>query len=578
LLTGTNGQRFGAELAAFIVTARTMAREARATSPSQDGEVGRVAETTTKGRKKVRRPEMGMDAPFVTPPHDAAATDGAHYDGVPVRDILAASKSRIQDFSGEVRMTGSESVALLNAHFKMQLASAEARATGDRDPVSGVPRGKRYNAVPFIHGQPGIGKTWSVRKAAELAGYAPPIVVPCAELLPDALTGPPFPTFPDLPEEVNGLLSDMDEPFYHDFRSKFIGTTTFLPPKQWCMLTKSYWRQKQDLFRVLQDQGEISPDCVMPEPPKYVLFLDEYPNAQDDTRVVLRTVVNERRIGFANEELLDTVAIVAAGNRQEHGAFVAKLDAPDKSRFAPQWHQVVVPYDWYRIADATNIDPIVQGYIRSKEGLPLTESTDLRDAGHGFANPAGWEKIGRLLPHLRQLNWPDEWLMKDFVGTVGERHGTAFFNFYRTSRRAPSIRDIVSDPYGTPVPDPRTEYDLQLVITENIRYAGMIYPEWIFEQFPDRREALRTLLGNMLRYAKRLQPQLMHTLVPRLIGGDAELNPETVMFFVHNGDLMEELVMPALIETSRAIDNMENAIFKRPDSATKPLPLKKKGV
>jgi hypothetical protein len=202
----------------------------------------------------------------------------------------------------------------------------------------------------------------------------------------------------------------------------------------------------------------------------------------------------------------------------------------------------------------------------------------LRDAGHGFANPAGWEKIGRLLPQLRQLDWPDEWLIKDFVGTVGERHGTAFFNFYRTSRRAPSIREIVADPYGTPVPDPRTEYDLQLVVTENIRYAGTIYPEWIFEQFPDRREALRTLLGNMLRYAKRLQPQLMHTLVPRLLGGDAEMNQETVMFFAYNEDLMDELIAPTLMESGRAMDNMEDAIFDRPNTTKKPLPLKKKRV
>jgi hypothetical protein len=135
------------------------------------------------------------------------------------------------------------------------------------------------------------------------------------------------------------------------------------------------------------------PDFLPREDEPGILFLDELPGADEQTRIAAYGLILERRV--SNWVLGDNWRIIAAGNRPEDGAISCDLGTAMNDRMV---HLVIEPtaQDWLAWAMENNIAPEVMAFIQVRPDL-LIGSAEMRRADHSITpSPRSWERVSEV--------------------------------------------------------------------------------------------------------------------------------------------------------------------------------------
>lgn len=135
------------------------------------------------------------------------------------------------------------------------------------------------------------------------------------------------------------------------------------------------------------------PDFLPREDKPGILFLDELPGADEQTRIAAYGLILERRV--AHWTLGAQWRIIAAGNRPEDGAFSCEFGTALNDRLV---HLVIEPtaQDWLAWAVGNGIAPEVMAFIQTRPDL-LTSTPEMLRADHAIMpSPRSWERVSQV--------------------------------------------------------------------------------------------------------------------------------------------------------------------------------------
>ena len=241
--------------------------------------------------------------------------------------------------------------------------------------------------VPFIHSQPGVGKSSLVAQHAKKHGLdLMDVRLPQFESVD--IRGVPVP-------DLNNMITRWLPPEFFPFKGskQFEGTSG-------------------------------------------ILFFDEFNRARPDVMSAAFQLILDRRIG--NHVLLDSWHMVAAGNfGEKDNTDVMTMDAATKNRFIHFYVDVEVD-PWVKWALEYNVHSDIIGFIKVKpEFLYIFND---KDEDSLLVTPRSWEKYSNILKENAHLS-PEVVASLIGVDQVGPAHG-AFLKYLR-DKNAISGKDVV---------------------------------------------------------------------------------------------------------------------------------------
>lgn len=183
-----------------------------------------------------------------------------------------------------------------------------------------------------------------------------------------------------------------------------------------------------------------------PEDPPGVLFLDEINNASPSVSAVAYQLVLDRKIN--DYSLPSHWHVVAAGNRPQDRGLAKTMPAPLQNRFQHYFLQPNIR-DTARYFAEHQLSSDVSGFLNfSPDSLFRPSPDDV-----AWPSPRTWEKLARLLPHLKaNPNCTIEFQKYTYQAIVGISAATEFLGFQRMKEHLPSIQTIINRPGTAIVP------------------------------------------------------------------------------------------------------------------------------
>jgi hypothetical protein len=255
----------------------------------------------------------------------------------------------------------------------------------------------------FIHGSPGIGKSYIVNDIAKLKGLDI-IDIRLSQL--DAVDLRGIPT-------VNGEI------------------TKWLPPEF-----------------LPRDEKSCG-----------ILFLDELNSAPLSVQAAIYQLVLDRKIG--EYTLPSGWRIVCAGNRIDDKGIVFKLPSPLINRMV---HLVLeAKYDDFKEwAIKHSIHPYVIGFLGFRPDLLSSEVPANSETNPAFCTPRAWEMLSRAISSVEKI----ETIAPIIYGSVGYGAGIEFVSFIKVYKNLPDV-DAILRGDSIDVPDePSALYALCSAIVE----------------------------------------------------------------------------------------------------------------
>lgn len=331
--------------------------------------------------------------------------------------------------------------------------------------------------APFIWGPPGIGKTDLIRSVAALR-YSRLVSMHLAQYDPTDLKG--------IPINVNGKVVWMPTSYLpQQKRVRDITTQQHVADFAYATDVAVYLfdRDGKEVARwndpTLSDmngpvEGGVTisrsgnlwtitlgqlpgPDYELLVVDKAVIFLDELSAADPSTQNAALQLVLDRRVG--EYDVPFGVPIIAAGNREEDGAFVQTMSAPLINRIAqftlrPDWE------DWVEWAVQNDIHPHIIGMIAWKKNDALLDFDASQNAANGqnaFPSPRSWAFLSdqyltldefermstKATPELRRME-AERLRTALFSGIIGAKWASDFVGYLGIMADMPSIDDIVA--------------------------------------------------------------------------------------------------------------------------------------
>lgn len=195
--------------------------------------------------------------------------------------------------------------------------------------------------------------------------------------------------------------------------------------------------------------------CTMIVVDKAIIFLDELSAADPSTQNAALQLVLDRRVG--EYDVPYGVPVVAAGNREEDGAFVQPMSHPLCNRFA---HLILVPsvedfIDWSMMND---VRPEIIGVIKWNPDLLFDYNPDTLVNGHyGFSTPRSWVTLSDVYLEIEDFKnmcaggTPTQVLAQAerlrrclFSGIVGSGQALTFIGYLQVMHDLPSTDDIAA--------------------------------------------------------------------------------------------------------------------------------------
>lgn len=183
------------------------------------------------------------------------------------------------------------------------------------------------------------------------------------------------------------------------------------------------------------------PDFLPRENCPGILFLDELPGADEQTRVAAYGLILERRV--ADWTLPSEWRIVAAGNRPEDGATSCDFGTAMNDRLV---HLVIEPTarDWLAWAVDNSICREVMAFIQVRPDL-LQGTPEMRRDDHAILpSPRSWERVSRIYAGVRAKR-PRELAV---CGVVGDGVAQEFLAVAEEIAHMASVEKILATPRG----------------------------------------------------------------------------------------------------------------------------------
>lgn len=236
----------------------------------------------------------------------------------------------------------------------------------------------------FIHGSPGIGKSYIVNEIAKTKEW----------------------------ELIDVRLSQLDPVDLRGIPSIVDGQTVWMPPI---------------FFPKQSDKNGI-------------LFLDELNSAPPSVQAAIYQLILDRKLG--EYKLPSNWRIVCAGNRISDRGVVFKLPTPLANRMVHL--SVEARFDDFKMfAIKNDLHSFVIGFLGFRPDLLSSEPISEDDSNPAFATPRTWHFLSDILRQTDRL----EDIVPIIYGTIGYGSGIEFLSYVKVYEKLPNVRAIYEGHY-----------------------------------------------------------------------------------------------------------------------------------
>jgi hypothetical protein len=254
-------------------------------------------------------------------------------------------------------------------------------------------KGKGHNTyvVPFVQGDPGLGKTAAAKQVAE------ELAIPYRQC----------------------IIAQYDA-----------GELAGLPFKDDVVI----YDEKGDPSHTEARMVRLRPH-YLPTDKVAVFNLDELPQAFLANQNIASQLVNEYRVG--EHEISPGVTIVATGNKPANKAGTTTMPTHLKDRLLSI---EIEPNkdDFMGYAIVNGIDSRIRAWIENHPN----KLHDFDPTKPASPTPRSWEKVSAIL----SMDLPAHVRLQALAGQIGEGHATEFEAYCQVAERMPKLQDIINNP------------------------------------------------------------------------------------------------------------------------------------
>lgn len=216
--------------------------------------------------------------------------------------------------------------------------------------------------------------------------------------------------------------------------------------------TRTIWLQN-DILPTVEKDGETG-----------ILVFDEITSCARSVRTAAYQLLNERRLG--EYVLPDGWMVVCLGNGEEDGGDFQGMEGNFANRCSV-FNVVPDVEAWKLWAHASNVNPLVTGYVSWKPG-DLHSYDPENETELLFASPRSWAAVSNIL-NTYEFNADDSVLCSRIEANLGLRVGQQFIAFCRFKDKTVDPKRIV---YNGEKPDIREQEVLYITISSVIKLVG----------------------------------------------------------------------------------------------------------
>jgi hypothetical protein len=190
-----------------------------------------------------------------------------------------------------------------------------------------------------------------------------------------------------------------------------------------------------------------------------ILFLDELNSASLSVQAAIYQLVLDRKIG--EYSLPKNWKIVCAGNKINDKGIVFKLPSPLVNRMV---HLLLeAKYDDFKNwAILNNIHSYILGFLGFRPDLLSSEVPNATETNPAFCTPRAWSMMSNILKTQSNVN-----LISPIIyGTVGYAAAVEFISFIKVYKTLPNIDDILNGTCETVPQEPSALYALCSAVIE----------------------------------------------------------------------------------------------------------------
>lgn len=215
---------------------------------------------------------------------------------------------------------------------------------------------------------------------------------------------------------------------------------------------------------ISNEQTKWMPPVFLPsdEDSKGILFLDELNSAPLSVQAAIYQLVLDRKIG--EYSLPKGWRIICAGNKIDDKGIVFKLPSPLINRMV---HIVLeAKYDDFKVwAIKNEIHPFVVGFLGFRPDLLSSEVPGSTETNPAFCTPRAWNMLSNILKNSEDINT----IHPIIYGAVGYGAGIEFISFVKVYKTLPDI-DVILRGESDAVPEePSALYALCAAIIEKYK-------------------------------------------------------------------------------------------------------------
>lgn len=308
--------------------------------------------------------------------------------------------------------------------------------------------------IVYLAGQPGIGKTFIVRQAAEENGFALYTLIG-ASLLAEDVGGQPVVTQCDLGGETKPAV-------------------TFSPSM------------------IVQEVYDLREQTQQP----VVLFLDEASRIAPDVQAPLLSFLQFR--GLHGAYLPDDTIIIMAGNREDDDGGGVPLLAPMINRVHIM-NLHADPKEWVRWAAGasetqfpTELHPLVAATVMNFPGQTSPFHFDPSNGSTPFGSPRSWEAVNEYITYQEQAGLPCD--VRRVASMIGPQNAAVLAAQAKFLEKLIPAADILADHMGCEVHTDATVACLQfLTLTKAIKTVDHVNAAVGYVTRPDPNNARATV-------------------------------------------------------------------------------------
>lgn len=216
--------------------------------------------------------------------------------------------------------------------------------------------------------------------------------------------------------------------------------------------TRTIWLQN-DILPTVEKDGETG-----------ILVFDEITSCARSVRTAAYQLLNERRLG--EYVLPDGWMVVCLGNGEEDGGDYQGMEGNFANRCSV-FNVVPDVEAWKLWAHASNVNPLVTGYVSWKPG-DLHSYDPENETELLFASPRSWAAVSSIL-NTYDFNADDSILCSRIESNLGLRVGQQFIAFCRFKDKTVDPKRIV---YNGEKPEIKEQEVLYITISSVIKLVG----------------------------------------------------------------------------------------------------------